>query len=262
MGLRHGADDYVVKPFSPGRAGGARRRGAAPGLAADRSRRLSRSSTARCGSIRRAAPSSLDGEELSLTQREFDLLAYLAAHPGRVFSRDQLMDAVWDYPFFTDTSTVTVHVRRLRAKLGDDPSAAALHRDGVGRRLQAAAMILNPTAPARSAVIAIAAFLAGAAAVDGAARMGSGQIVLVAPGDSRWGACRRAGDAAGRRGALAARGRGCAPPARRRRLARPAHAARLAAAAGRVDRRRRRRRGRRAIATWGRSAPTSARSAR
>lgn len=64
----------------------------------------------------------LDGEELSLTMREFDLLAYLAARPGRVFSRDQLMEAVWEYPFFTDTSTVTVHIRRLRAKLGDDPA--------------------------------------------------------------------------------------------------------------------------------------------
>ena len=80
----------------------------------------------------------LDGEELSLTQREFDLLAYLAAHPGQVFSRDQLMEAVWDFPFYTDTSTVTVHVRRLRAKLGDDPPQPRFIETvwGVGYRLR------------------------------------------------------------------------------------------------------------------------------
>jgi DNA-binding response OmpR family regulator len=80
----------------------------------------------------------LDAAELSLTQREFDLLAYLAAHPGRVYSRDQLMDAVWEYPFYTDTSTVTVHVRRLRAKLGDDPAKPRFIETvwGVGYRLR------------------------------------------------------------------------------------------------------------------------------
>ena len=57
-----------------------------------------------------------------LTQREFDLLVFLARHPGQVFSRDQLMEAVWQYSFYTDTSTVTVHVRRLRAKIEPDPA--------------------------------------------------------------------------------------------------------------------------------------------
>jgi two-component system response regulator ResD len=65
---------------------------------------------------------TLDGEELPLTQREYELLRFLAARPGRVFSRDQLMEQVWGYDFYTDTSTVTVHVRRLRAKLEPDPS--------------------------------------------------------------------------------------------------------------------------------------------
>jgi DNA-binding response OmpR family regulator len=118
VGLRHGADDYVVKPFSP------------------------RELVARVDAVlRRTAPSAsaeppiehgplriepagrrvvLDGEEVALTMREFDLLAYLAASPGQVFSRDQLMEAVWGHNFFEDTSTVTVHIRRLRAKLGDD----------------------------------------------------------------------------------------------------------------------------------------------
>jgi len=81
----------------------------------------------------------LDGKEVSLTQREFDLLAYLAARAGRVFSRDQLMEAVWEYPFFTDTSTVTVHIRRLRAKLGDETAEPRFIETvwGVGYRFKA-----------------------------------------------------------------------------------------------------------------------------
>ena len=78
------------------------------------------------------------GEEAVLTQREFDLLLFLARHPGRVFSRDQLMDAVWQYSFYSDTSTVTVHIRRLRAKIELDP-AQPQHLQtvwGVGYRFQ------------------------------------------------------------------------------------------------------------------------------
>ncbi len=121
VGLRHGADDYVVKPFSPAelvaRVDAVLRRVSPPPEAEE--------PPIERGPLRLEPASRrvfLDGEELSLTQREFDLLAFLAARPGRVFSRDQLMEAVWDYPFFSDTSTVTVHVRRLRAKLGDDVS--------------------------------------------------------------------------------------------------------------------------------------------
>src|SRR5207245_8833773 len=62
-----------------------------------------------------------EGREVPLTALEFDLLLHLASHPGRVFTRDQLMEAVWNSPFFTDTSTVTVHVRRLRGKIEPDP---------------------------------------------------------------------------------------------------------------------------------------------
>jgi two-component system, OmpR family, response regulator ResD len=121
VGLRDGADDYVVKPFSPAelvaRVDAVLRRVAPPPEA--------EAPAIEHGPLR-IEPATrrvfLDGEELMLTQREFDLLAYLAMRPGRVFSRDQLMEAVWEYPFFTDTSTVTVHIRRLRAKLGDDPA--------------------------------------------------------------------------------------------------------------------------------------------
>ena len=61
-------------------------------------------------------------EPVTLTQREFDLLLFMARHPHQAFSRNQLMDAVWQYSFYTDTSTVTVHIRRLRTKLERDPS--------------------------------------------------------------------------------------------------------------------------------------------
>ncbi len=58
---------------------------------------------------------------MQLTAREFDLLDFLARHPEQAFTREQLMDHVWQYAFYTDTSTVTVHIRRLRAKLETDP---------------------------------------------------------------------------------------------------------------------------------------------
>jgi two-component system response regulator ResD len=92
-GLRLGADDYVVKPFSP-------------------------------------------GEDVALTVREFELLAFLARHAGQAFTREELMERVWRFSFYTDTSTVTVHVRRLRSKLEPDPDAPRLIETvwGVGYR--------------------------------------------------------------------------------------------------------------------------------
>jgi DNA-binding response OmpR family regulator len=138
LGLQLGADDYVTKPFSPRelvlRVQSVLRRSVArpapvaeplvdDGLELDVTRRIAR----------------LDGAELSLTVREFDLLAFLMRNPGRAYRRGELLEAVWGWTF-GDQSTVTVHVRRLREKIERDPATPRriLTVWGVGYRYERA----------------------------------------------------------------------------------------------------------------------------
>jgi DNA-binding response OmpR family regulator len=121
-GLETGADDYVTKPFSP--------RELALRVQSVLRRARGASMPAGTGVLRDgdlvvdagAHEVRLDGEQVTLTAREFDLLAHLMRNPRQAFSRSTLLDQVWGWSF-GDSSTVTVHVRRLREKIEPDPTA-------------------------------------------------------------------------------------------------------------------------------------------
>jgi two-component system, OmpR family, response regulator ResD len=137
-GLEGGADDYVTKPFSPReltlRVQAVLRRAQAGHqasiVAPVRSGRLEVDPAAR--RVRS------DGREVELTVREFDLLAFFVSHPGRAFSRAELLEQVWGWSF-GDLSIITVYVRRLRDKVEQDPASPAQLQTvwGVGYRWEA-----------------------------------------------------------------------------------------------------------------------------
>ena len=130
VGLGVGADDYVTKPFSP-REVTARVKAV---LRRDRGVRTAEEATLRFDGVTVDTVGRevvVNGAPVMLSSLEFDLLAALAAAPGRVFSRAQLLERVWGYDFYGDERVVDVHIRSLRARLGDpagDPRLIATVR--------------------------------------------------------------------------------------------------------------------------------------
>jgi DNA-binding response OmpR family regulator len=115
-GLEVGADDYVSKPFSPreliARIRAVLRRSGQPSSAQDVT------SLGPVTLARGAREVRVEGREVALTQREFDLLEYLLRHAGHVVTRDQLLESVWGFVSPGETRTVEVHIAQLRKKLG------------------------------------------------------------------------------------------------------------------------------------------------
>ncbi|GMA57344.1 hypothetical protein GCM10025858_18470 [Alicyclobacillus sacchari] len=135
LGLELGADDYVTKPFSTRELlarvkANLRRAGDVLNDGKASERYVVQDVVVDLGEY----SVTKDGQPISLTHREFQVLALLAAHPGRVFTREQLVDQVWGIDYVGDTRAVDVTIRRLREKLEPDPSQPryVMTRRGVG----------------------------------------------------------------------------------------------------------------------------------
>jgi two-component system response regulator RegX3 len=144
VGLELGADDYVVKPFSArelvARIRAVLRR--VPDAAPEAAPAIADAQAIRAGGLTVDVAQRLvvlDGEEIGVTRREFDLLALLASNAGTVLTRERLIDEVWDTNWFGSTKTLDVHISTLRKKLGDDAADSRyLHTvRGVGFRFAA-----------------------------------------------------------------------------------------------------------------------------
>lgn len=124
-GLDLGADDYIAKPFSPQEVV-SRVRAVLRRTGGEAEPTKGNSLTFQGLQIDPVSRSvELGGTALTLTAKEFDLLYFFASHPRQVFTRTQLLDQVWGDELYTDPSTVTVHIRRLREKIETEPSEPA-----------------------------------------------------------------------------------------------------------------------------------------
>jgi DNA-binding response OmpR family regulator len=144
-GLEMGADDYVVKPFSPqelvSRVRAVMRRVRRSADLQDDGSATSSERPLTFGELIIDAPSrtvTLSGKDIPLTAKEFDMLHLLAQHPKQVYTREQLLDRVWGGAEYIDPGTVTVHIRRVREKIENDPSnpARLLTVWGVGYKFE------------------------------------------------------------------------------------------------------------------------------
>ena len=144
VGLSLGADDYVGKPFSllelTARIHAVLRRTRKPITAGVPDRPAEAGEVLRCGPVTvdlSTARVWVGDEPVNLTPREYQLLAWWLRHPGRVFTKQQIYEAVWGEPYVADDNTVTVHIHRLRAKIERDPERPAIIQTvrGLGYRL-------------------------------------------------------------------------------------------------------------------------------
>lgn len=145
QGFEVGADDYVVKPFSPReviyRVKAIMRRASATAYLTKESGTSNNIVFPHLVIEHDAHRVSTNGHEISLTPKEYELLHYLATSPDKVFSREELLKDVWNYEFFGDLRTVDTHVKRLREKLNKiSPEAASMITTvwGVGYKLEVA----------------------------------------------------------------------------------------------------------------------------